>query len=67
MAASKAEALDLLQSAIWHCQQNGIVIQYVNKIGVLWLKVPEAEFGSEGIRPVAVQPAMVQEAATDGN
>lgn len=59
VAASKAEALDLLQSAIWHCQQNGIAVQYVNKIGALWLKVPDAEMKAEGIRPVE-EPAQVE-------
>jgi len=56
VAVSKSEALDLLQSAIWHCQQNGIAVQYVNKNGALWLKVPEAELSADGIRPIA-QPA----------
>lgn len=50
VALSKGEALDLLQSAIWHCQQNGIEVRYVNKPDALWLKVPEATLNAEGIR-----------------
>lgn len=60
VAVSKSEALDLLQSAIWHCQQNGIEVRYVNKPDALWLKVPEATLSAEGIRPIE---APVQEPA----
>lgn len=52
VAVSKAEALDLLQSAIWHCQQNGIEVKYVNKVDALWLKVPGAQLVANTIKPL---------------
>lgn len=55
VAVSPSEALELLQSAVWHCQQNGISVRFVNKPGVLWLEVPGAELIGTSIRPIAVE------------
>ncbi len=58
VALNPAEAFELLRSAIWHCQQNGVEVAFVNKPDALWLKVPGAVMVIEGgepiIKPVAV-------------
>lgn len=52
VAVNQTEALDLLRSAVWHCQQNGIAVRFVNKPGVLWLAVPGAELAVVNGDPV---------------
>jgi hypothetical protein len=56
VAQNQAEAFELLRSAIWHCQQNGITIKFVNKPLGLWLMVPGARIvtadGVTTIQPI---------------
>jgi hypothetical protein len=46
------QVLSFLESAVWHCQQNGIDVKLINKPDALWLKVDGAELTVNGILEV---------------
>lgn len=45
---SPVEALDMLHSALWYCQQAGLKVAAGNRAGVLTLQVNGAEYVTTG-------------------